>query len=351
MVRAAFLFLSCAHSARALLPPPARWVDKPPPSDLIKPAQLSCFLTQRCVQQQLYYYSLNADGTTHDYLAEFLRPPPNDDEHSTRNPPLDEDYHGVAALPTRSSRDYFCQMLEADELAITIKKEMGCGGGFGHGGLNTLTGEPINRQNNPYIKKRYFEYTTDINPPSIASRLFAIRAQLAEELAADLRDLMEREDADVRARALFDEDRPAFDDSRLGAEDGGRASPFRAANYELVLQLLTAKAVEGLIDDGRAPAELGTVWAQHRDAFFRHNQWSRGDRTGKHSVTDNFLKDLVFKTRPSADGAGLECPADAVLERRLALAAEWSTALDRAPEEHLRWNAWRLEASLAASSS
>ena len=157
------LALSCTPSAQALLPSPARWIDKPPPSDLIRPAQLSCFLTQRCVQcrrrvrrrhfldarrgnapiatrprlyfldarrgpirrQQLYYYSLNADGTTHDYLAEFLRPPPQDDEYSTRNPPLDEDYHGVAALPTRSSRDYFCQLLEADELAITIKKEMG----------------------------------------------------------------------------------------------------------------------------------------------------------------------------------------------------------------------------------
>ena len=52
-------------------------------------------------------------------------------------------------------------------------------------------------------------------------------------------------------------------------------------------------------------------------------------------------------TRPSADGERLESPADAVLIRRCGIAAEWADALERVPDEHLAWNGWVLEKSLA----
>ena len=43
----------------------------------------------------------------------------------------------------------------------------------------------------------------------------------------------------------------------------------------------------------------------------------------------------------------LESPADAVLIRRCGIAAEWADALERVPDEHLAWNGWVLEKSLA----
>ena len=85
------------------------------PPDLVKPAALSRFVTQRAVQQQLYYFELNMDETSGDYLAEHLRPPPTEDEEDSRSPPLDADYHGVGALPSRTSCDYLCALLDEDE--------------------------------------------------------------------------------------------------------------------------------------------------------------------------------------------------------------------------------------------
>ena len=72
----------------------------------------------------------------------------------------------------------------------------------------------------------------------------------------------------------------------------------------------------------------------------------RGDAT-RRSVTDAFISDLVLATRPSLDGERLESPADAVLIRRCGIAAEWADALERVPDEHLAWNGWVLEKSLA----
>ena len=339
------ILLASALTAAALQPPPDRWAKRGPPPDLVEPKALSRFVTQRSVQQQLYYFSLTADGTSHDYLAEYLRPPPGDDQYRTRAPPLDEDYHGVDALPTPSSRDYLCRLLEEPDIEILIKKEMGCGGGHESRSYDSRTGTYINRSVNPYLQKRYHEYTMDIRPSSICRQLFAIREQLAGELIDDLRDLPRKDNELSKARALYDEDRPSFDESRLGDADGSRASPFRAATYELALQLCTAFAVESIlssIDD----RELERTWRTHKEGFFCHNVWSRGDST-RRSVTDAFISDLVLATRPSADGERLESPADAVLIRRCGIAAEWADALERVPDEHLAWNGWVLEKSLA----
>mmetsp|Transcript_7033 Transcript_7033/g.22185 ORF Transcript_7033/g.22185 Transcript_7033/m.22185 type:complete len:346 (-) Transcript_7033:24-1061(-) len=342
----ALVVASLAVAARALVPPPARWETGVGPR--VKPARLSCFLTQRAVQQTLYYMWIGMDHTKRDFLAEYLRPPPDDDDEGrrTRAPPLDEDYHGVAALPTATSRDYLCQLLQEPDLEITIKKEMGCGGGRGHGGLNSFTGEPINRQNNPYLKPRYYEYTEEIDPAEIARRIFSGREQIAAELRDDLLDLVEKEGAAARGRALFDEDQPTFDDTRMGAADGTRASPFRAANYELVLQLATAHAVECLLRRDRVDTTLAERWRENKERFYGHNQWTRGD-SGRRSLTDRFISSLVLATKPSADGEGLVCPADEVLAARVDVARDFADALTLAPDEHLRWSAWKLEASLA----
>ena len=157
----------------------------------------------------------------------------------------------------------------------------------------------------------------------------------------------------------------------MGAADGTRASPFRAANYELVLQLATAHAVECLLRRDRVDTTLAERWRENKERFYGHNQWTRGD-SGRRSLTDRFISSLVlannprgslFKTnsksarrvstfraqatKPSADGEGLVCPADEVLAARVDVARDFADALTLAPDEHLRWSAWKLEASLA----
>ncbi len=111
----------------------------------------------------------------------------------------------------------------------------------------------------------------DIRPKAICRQLFAIREQISGELINDLRELPRKDNELSKARALYDEDRPSFDESRLGDADGSRASPFRAATYELALQLCTAFAVEM----ARAPGGLllpQRLVARRRDAPLRHGR-------------------------------------------------------------------------------
>ena len=323
---------------------------RPPyPPDLVKPAALSRFVTQRAVQQQLYYFELNMDETSGDYLAEHLRPPPTEDEDDSRSPPLDADYHGVGALPSRTSCDYLCALLDEDDLEIVVKKPMGCAAGRGHGGINGLTGEPINRGANPYLKPRYVEYVFDVRPKQIAQRVFAIREQVAEECAADLRDLVARESDDVRERALYGTEAPVFDDTRQGGA-GQRASPFRGATYDLILQLATAATIDELLrEDAATFAKLDAIWREFRPSFFRHNPWTRGDPS-RRSVTHGLFEALVG-IAPGFDGEKLVSdPTTAVvLERRAQLARAWADALGDVPEENARWNRWALEKSFAST--
>ena len=324
----------------ALVVAPAAVVSLAPPGDLVTPPALGRFVTQRAVQQQLYYFDMMGDETSGDFLADFLRREGDDS--------MDADFHGISCLPAASSTAYLCALLEADDLEIVVKKEMGCGGGRGHGGINTFTGEVINRQNNPYLKPRYFEYTIDVRPAEIARRIFGIREQIALETAADLRDVVAREAADVRARALYDEERAVWDDTRMGT-DGGRSSPFRGATYDLALQLVTATAVEALVATGDF-AGLGEIWRAHRPAFYRHNPWTRGDPL-RRSVTHEFFKAVVAMA-PEMRGATLKMDptADAILDARADVARAWAASLDAVPEEHLAWNRWSLQNALSRAS-
>ena len=109
-----------------------------PPTDQLVPLSLSRFLTQRAVQQQLYYYDLNMDETHSTWLGEFLRP-----ENCSR---VHVDYHGINALPTSDSTSYLGAMLTYPEIEVKIKKPMGCASGRGRGG--TGMGD-YNRNSNP----------------------------------------------------------------------------------------------------------------------------------------------------------------------------------------------------------
>lgn len=111
------------------------------PADLSDVA-LSRFLTQRAVQQCVYFAELSRDETMGRYFEEFAMP---------AGTALGTDYHGTDALPLNSTA-YLCAMLDAPEEEITIKRPMGCAAGGGGSGINGRTGEPI--PPNPFREKR-----------------------------------------------------------------------------------------------------------------------------------------------------------------------------------------------------
>ena len=113
-------------------------------------------------------------------------------------------------------------------------------------------------------------------------------SSVGEGLIDDLRELPRKDNELSKARALYDEDRPSFDESRLGDADGSRASPFRAATYELALQLCTAFAVESILSnvDDR---ELERTWRAHREASSATTSGRAATRRAARSRTPSFL--------------------------------------------------------------
>ena len=151
------------------------------------------------------------------------------------------------------------------------------------------------------------------------------------------------------ASALYGTEAPVFDDTRQGGA-GQRASPFRGATYDLILQLATAATIDELLrEDAAKFAKLDAIWRDFRPSFFRHNPWTRGDPS-RRSVTHGLFEALVG-IAPGFDGEklGSDPTTAVVLERRARLARAWADALGDVPEENARWNRWALEKSFAST--
>mmetsp|Transcript_68483 Transcript_68483/g.154846 ORF Transcript_68483/g.154846 Transcript_68483/m.154846 type:complete len:140 (-) Transcript_68483:999-1418(-) len=139
-------------------------------------------------------------------------------------------------------------MLATPEIEVAVRKTMGCAAGRGHGGINGATGLPITRNQNPYLKPRYFEYQELVRPVEIATKLMVIRDQIAAELVDDmgflvaegkfLSSVLADGDAATRPQDLFGSGLDGFMPSLACSE--GRSSPFRLANFDL-LKLLATK--------------------------------------------------------------------------------------------------------------
>lgn len=176
---------------------------------------------------------------------------------------IEEEYHGINALPTPDSGTFLCALLAHTELEISVRALMGCAAGRGHGGINGATGLPITRNQNPYLKPRYREYQVTLRPNDMADKLLTIRAHIGSELAEDAAFLVA--EGKTLAAVLRDAGRdgaPTFPTPRslapLGftpseqtAGGGGRASPFRLANFDLFKLLATTEALWALaLSDG-----------------------------------------------------------------------------------------------------
>lgn len=312
--------------------------------DLVKPSSLSTFVTQRAVQSQMYYLALNRDRFTAIYLSGFCR-----------DSPLPFDYHGVDGLGTATSRDFVCALLDDDERQVVVKKPINH-----RGGVNSRTGEPIDRSRNPYLETKYIEYTIDLQPPVLAERVMDTRAQIAAELRVDL-GRFKLNDADLarrRTKGLYDDDGecegaaearqalkhspPAFDDS---AEPSGRSSPLRAATYDLVRQLATAHAVEALLKRPPTPETpmLRQLWDEFKPKMTGSRTWLRGVNDALSPQDDLVLR--LAAMPPAFQGDQLLDPsalADAVVAERAKIAARWTKQLDKVHDENRNWRNWHL---------
>ena len=242
---------------------------------------------------QLYYYGLNSDETSAGWLSGFMQP----EEAS----PIQEEYHGINALPTSDSSSFVCALLAHTEVEITVKALMGCAAGRGHGGINGATGLPINRSANPYLKPRYREYQVTLRPNDMADKLLTIRAQIAAELAEDAAFLLaEGKSLTAILNSAGSGDTTKFPTpqslvpsgfmpSEHTAGGGGRASPFRIANFDLLKLLATTEALQALAASDSGSANVNSMT---REAIRAAKAASTGDST-KDAMISTSAKEVL----------------------------------------------------------
>ena len=327
------------------------------PPDLVVPRGLSRLLTQRAVQQTIFYSVINKDEVIGRWLGAYAQ---RDDEHG-----LSPDFHGIDALPVPCSAQYVCGLLAAPPTLLSVQRRaMPCGGSL----------------ENPYLnKKKFDEVALEVPTKKLAERVMAMRELVAEEWSADL-ELFGLENDALRSRHLAAmragaagsagnveaaaaeaaRSLPPFEAGRLSSE-AGRSSPFRLASYDLLKSLATRDAMGRVLrrlGEGR-PSEqeaataawLERWWEQRRSDFVGHRPWRHGH--GEPGAADALLCELVAAAptatvRPSGDVVLVDPSAlvEALLEERQKLAADWAQALARVPEAHLQWRRWGLEGTV-----
>lgn len=313
---------------------------------------LSRLLTQRAVQQILFYRNVQNDEITARWLGEFLQTDPQSR--------LSPDFHGVDALPSPSSAAYVCALLSLPTTLISVRRPS--------------RRPPGGSRNNPYTKGLAFDdVAVEVSGPSLAEAIMEMRSTVAREWSQDL-ELFVAEDrahrhrhatgmrAGVAGSEANDDatslDRansiPAFEAGRLGSADGRRGSPFRLASYDLLKLLATRTAVDRVsAEDGVLSSDesgrrwLSRFWGGRRDGFRGHSAWTQGEGGGTGAADS--LVGALFDAEPSivrtgSGGVDLVDPgglAETVLAARADIAEEWAEALESVEDEHRCWRRWK----------
>jgi hypothetical protein len=230
--------------------------------------------------------------------------------------------------------------------------------GRGHGGWS---------KNNPYLEERWAEIPIDIDPPSLTTRLLAVREQIAEEWVEDLDVLVMANDlildsyfSKIRSSREEDANRPstgeavgamdvAFDRTAVNLmNDKSRfaaqiSNPFRRSNFDLLYNLCTQAAVHRILRDYKAAGN------EHRELSFvfllqfyseRAAEYFDGDL--QYGQADDFIEELL-QTSPSVLSTekgsiqGLIDPvgaAEDIIRKRNEVAKEWKELMARVKEDH-----------------
>jgi len=245
-----------------------------------------------------------------------------------------------------------------DKVVVSVKKR-----GRGVGGWSPM---------NPYLKDdRTVEYTIDIDPPSLASRILAVREQIAKEFARDLEIIAENgdkviesyfenrakeRDSDKECKDNNDENcndllenrkTPKFDRDtmrmliNISSNQAYAFSPLRVGSFDLLLLLATQESIHRVVQmlrDEGPDSEATFRWFRQ---FYVERASTYFDGNGKYGRHDDFLDELLScsptlkkdgKKVTIVDPIGI---AEKVILTRTDVAHEWKQLMLNVQLDHM----------------
>lgn len=260
-----------------------------------------------------------------------------------------EDYGGLWDAPLLS-------MIKQPKNRIIISAKRR---GRGHGGWS---------KNNPFLEERWMEIPIDINPPNIASRILAVREQIAIEWVTDLDVLIQanslilesffqtvkhnrdgEENANVTPEGSVDGggNRCAFERTAVyRMNDTSRfatttSSPFRRSNFDLLYNLCTQAAVHRILREMKSQGKESTVSFLFLRGWYTERAQKYFDGDLQFGQADDFMDDLL-QTSPyllsTPDGiTELVDPvgcAEMIIKMRKEVAGDWKVLMKRVSKDH-----------------
>jgi hypothetical protein len=258
------------------------------------------------------------------------------------------EYHGLgAAYMERFGGTWdapLLKMVERPKEVVVIRAKRR---GRGHGGWS---------KDNPYLEERFHEVELDIDPVSLASRILAVREQIAGEWAHDL-EIVEEANSQILESYFkrVKEEREksnstqtvAFERTGVNilsnhtAFQSGSSSPFRKGNFDLLYNLCTQASIHRLLHQLSEAGEAKEVSFEWLLKFYKSRVADYFDGDQKYGRADDFLEELLL-TSPSVvmgdDGkAGLADPlglAEHIIETRSDIAKEWKEVMENIQADH-----------------
>ena len=387
------------------------------------PNDFSMFLTQRSIQSFMFLTSQLRDPETCYWVEDFTQPnlvPKNrdtdqetnnnnnnsnsDDNNNNNNVGMSDSttgfekvertchllrYHGLAAMDTTlfpTWEDYFESMLEEPTDSWIIASE----------------------------QKHIPDYTWDLDPMSLCSRILSVREQLSKEFAKDLqavsdmggqtfdwywerlknsRNSNNNSDSDNNSEGS-ETSQPFTESSSLkGSRENllfleinvddptldHKPSPLRRSNFDLLVLLATEEAIHRVLNRWeRKRSEGDLIGAEHAshvflEEFYQERQDFFHGPLPSYGKADDLLEELLdsallFKdtttsssttmdgvTEPESDpSSGVVHPtkiAELVLKERERVALDWMEIAKKAPMHHMRIQKLRLEKIMSPSST
>eukprot|EP00536_Pseudo-nitzschia_multiseries_P011336 jgi/Psemu1/205555/e_gw1.380.34.1 len=291
------------------------------------------FLTQRSIQSFMFLTSQLRDPETCYWVEEF-----------TQSLFLLK-YHGLAAMDTTrfpTWESYFEEMLQ----------------------------QPSDRWIIASDRPHVMDYTWEIDPSSLCSRILSVREQLSREFAKDLQAVSDMGGQTFewywerlldsgslrgsRQNLLFLEinvDDPTLDH---------KPSPLRWGNFDLLVLLATEESIHRVLNRWQSKKSEGDlrgaeyVSYEFLENFYRERQHFFQGPLPSYGKADDILEELLssalsFKSDSTADGnsssAAVINPtkiAELVLRERENVALEWKDAALEAPKHHMKIQKLRL---------
>jgi len=314
------------------------------------------FLTQRSIQSFMFLQEQCRDPHTVDWIEKFT---------NTSNM---LDFHGTGALNLDKYGKwdtFFLDMMgsDIDQLIVTVKKR-----GRGIGGS----------KNNPYMKDqdRTIQFTVNIDPPSLASRILAVREQIGKEFGRDLdiiamnggtiiQSYFENRAKERESEAYKDGERPEMPDEdnivsssdeasrpkfnrdtmrmllNFSSNQGYAPSPLRIGNFDLLLLLATQASIHRLLRKLQISGPESEATFQWLRTFYVDRASKFFDGSGKYGRHDDFVEELLSSS-PTLQKKGKKVSivdpigiAEQIILIRSDVANEWKNEMDNVNNDHM----------------